>query len=47
MVESMVALSQRLGITTIAEFVEDSETADMLREMGVDWGQGYFFGKPE
>lgn len=47
MVESMVSLSQRLGITTIAEFVEDSETADMLREMGVDWGQGYFFGRPE
>lgn len=47
MVESMVSLSQRLGITTIAEFVEDRETADLLREMGVDWGQGYFFGKPE
>ncbi|MFA7318891.1 MAG: bifunctional diguanylate cyclase/phosphodiesterase [Sulfuricella sp.] len=47
MVESMVSLSQRLGITTIAEFVEDGETADMLREMGVDWGQGYYFGRPE
>ena len=47
MVESVVSLSQRLGITTIAEFVEDGETAEMLREMGVDWGQGYYFGKPE
>ncbi|MBU0593400.1 MAG: sensor domain-containing phosphodiesterase [Gammaproteobacteria bacterium] len=47
MVESMVSLSQRLGITTIAEFVEDADTAEMLREMGVDWGQGYYFGKPE
>lgn len=47
MVESVVALSQRLEITTIAEFVEDAETAEMLREMGVNWGQGYFFGKPE
>lgn len=47
MVESMVSLSQRLGITTIAEFVEDAGTATMLREMGVDWGQGYYFGKPE
>lgn len=47
MVESMVSLSQRLGIITIAEFVEDGETADILREMGVDWGQGFYFGKPE
>ncbi|MBZ0104194.1 MAG: bifunctional diguanylate cyclase/phosphodiesterase [Sulfuricella denitrificans] len=47
MVESMVSLSRRLGITTIAEFVEDGETAKMLRDMGVDWGQGYYFGKPE
>lgn len=47
MVESMVSLSERLGIITIAEFVEDAETAEMLREMGVDWGQGYYFGKPE
>lgn len=47
MVESMVSLSRRLGIITIAEHVEDGDTAEMLREMGVDWGQGYFFGKPE
>lgn len=47
MVESMVLLSRRLGIITIAEHVEDRDTADMLRDMGVDWGQGYLFGKPE
>lgn len=47
MVESMVELARRLEIITIAEFVEDSETAEILREMGVDWGQGYYFGRPE
>lgn len=47
MVESMVELARRLEIVTIAEFVEDSETAEILREMGVDWGQGYYFGRPE
>lgn len=47
MVESMVNLAQRLDITTIAEFVEDVETAEILRDMGVDWGQGHYFGKPE
>lgn len=47
MVESVVALARRLEVVTIAEFVEDKETADVLREMGVDWGQGYYFGRPE
>jgi len=47
MVESMIVLSKKLNITTIAECVENRETADMLRDMGVDWGQGYYFGRPE
>jgi diguanylate cyclase (GGDEF)-like protein/PAS domain S-box-containing protein len=47
MVESMIVLSKKLNITTIAECIEDRETADMLRDMGVDWGQGYYFGRPE
>lgn len=47
MVESMIVLSKKLNITTIAECIEDRETADMLRDIGVDWGQGYYFGRPE
>lgn len=47
MVESMVMLAQKMNITTIAECIEDRETADMLRDMGVNWGQGYYFGRPE
>lgn len=47
MVESMIVLSKKLNITTIAECIEDCETADMLCDMGVDWGQGYYFGRPE
>ncbi|MHB8455965.1 MAG: EAL domain-containing protein [Acidiferrobacterales bacterium] len=47
MIKSMVMLTQTLGVTTIAECVEDRETADMLRDLGVDWGQGYFFGHPQ
>jgi EAL domain-containing protein (putative c-di-GMP-specific phosphodiesterase class I) len=30
----------------IAEWVEDRETAELLREYGVAYGQGYYFGKP-
>ena len=46
MVKSVVMLAQTLGMTTIAECVEDARTADILRDMGVDWGQGYHFGYP-
>ena len=31
---------------TIAEMVEDEKTAAMLRATGVEYGQGYVFGKP-
>lgn len=47
MIQSIVDLSIRQGITTIAECIEDAETAELLREMGVNWGQGYHFGRPE
>lgn len=46
MVKSVVMLAQTLGMTTIAECVEDARTAEILRDMGVDWGQGYHFGYP-
>ena len=46
-VESMANFARKEGIQTIAEHVEDAETARLLREMGVDWGQGWFFGRPQ
>ena len=46
MIQSIVDLSRKQGITTIAENIEDAETAELLREMGVNWGQGYHFGIP-
>jgi diguanylate cyclase (GGDEF)-like protein/PAS domain S-box-containing protein len=39
-------IADDLDLTTIAEYVEDQDTLDALRELGVNWGQGYFFGKP-
>ena len=30
----------------MAEYVEDAETAQALRELQVDWGQGYHFALP-
>ena len=34
------------GKRTIAEFVGDQQTLDLLREEGVDFAQGYFIGRP-
>jgi diguanylate cyclase (GGDEF)-like protein len=45
-VRAMVEISKVFGLKVIAEWVEDRETADMLREFGVAMGQGYYFGKP-
>ena len=39
-------LASDLGVITVAEGVEDQETHDVLREIGVDWGQGYWFSRP-
>jgi diguanylate cyclase (GGDEF)-like protein len=47
MVESMADFARKEGIQTVAEHIEDAETARILREMGVDWGQGWFFGRPQ
>jgi diguanylate cyclase (GGDEF)-like protein/PAS domain S-box-containing protein len=46
-VRSMIDIARGMGMKTIAEFVEDSETATMLHAMGVDLSQGYFHGRPE
>jgi diguanylate cyclase (GGDEF)-like protein len=45
-VRAMVEISKVFGLKVIAEWVEDRETADMLRDLGVAMGQGYYFGKP-
>jgi EAL domain-containing protein (putative c-di-GMP-specific phosphodiesterase class I) len=45
-VRAMVEISKVFDLTVIAEWVEDKETAEMLREFGVALGQGYYFGKP-
>jgi EAL domain-containing protein (putative c-di-GMP-specific phosphodiesterase class I) len=35
------------GAKSIAEHVEDQRTLEALTRMGVDYAQGYFFGKPK
>lgn len=44
--ESMVALCKRLGIKMIAEYVENEEVIKKLRKLGIEYGQGFYFGRP-
>lgn len=45
-VRALVQVCEGLGIKTIAEFVSDQTTMDMVQELGVDFAQGYHLGKP-
>ncbi len=45
-VQSIVTIANSLGMRTIGEGVEDQATLDQLRELGVDYAQGYHLGRP-
>ncbi|HET9718857.1 MAG TPA: EAL domain-containing protein [Solirubrobacteraceae bacterium] len=45
-VRAIVNLAQGFGQKTIAEGVEDRETLELLKEMSVDFAQGYFIARP-
>ncbi len=46
MVQSMNQVAHALGKQTIAEYVEDAATLELLRDYGVDYAQGNYLGKP-
>lgn len=45
-VRSMVSVAETLELKTIAEFVEDQATQDLLENFKVDFAQGYHLGRP-
>ena len=45
-VEAIVGIARGMGKKTIAEFVSDDATARLLSAIGVDYAQGYHFGRP-
>ena len=45
-VKALVDVARGMGIRTVAEFVENAGTVEMLRRLGVDYAQGYFVGRP-
>lgn len=46
MVKSMGDVGRVMGMETVAEFVEDEATLLALREIGIDYAQGYHLGRP-
>jgi PAS domain S-box-containing protein len=46
-VRTLVEAAHGFGVKTIAESVEDEAAARALRRLGVDFGQGHFFGEPK
>ena len=47
MVEAMVHVSRAYQLLTVAEHVEDERDCQILRDIGVDFVQGYAVGKPQ
>ncbi|OUR70626.1 hypothetical protein A9Q76_06990 [Arcobacter sp. 31_11_sub10_T18] len=46
-VETIAVFAKKQKIKTVAEFVENEKIFNVLNEIGIDYSQGYFFGKPE
>lgn len=47
MVAAIAKIANVMGIQTIAEFVEDEFILDKLRQLGVDYAQGYGISQPK
>lgn len=43
---AMVAFSREIGCTLVAEGVETEAERDMLKELGITYGQGWFYSRP-
>ena len=44
--EQITKMAQKLHIRTVVEGVETEENDRMIRELGCDYGQGYYYGRP-
>jgi diguanylate cyclase (GGDEF)-like protein/PAS domain S-box-containing protein len=45
-VQAILHVADGMNLPTVAEYVVDETVAQLLRELGVDYGQGFHFGKP-
>lgn len=47
MVKAIIQMGHGIGAAVIAEGIHTEEEATALREMGIDWGQGYLLARPD
>jgi predicted signal transduction protein with EAL and GGDEF domain len=47
LVKSIISMSLSLGLEIVAEGIEDKKTGELLNEMGVQQGQGFYYYRPE
>jgi diguanylate cyclase (GGDEF)-like protein len=45
-VRAIADIARIMGKLTVAEFVGDEQTLELIREIGIDYAQGYYIGKP-
>lgn len=46
LLKAMASMCRELDIKTVAEMIEDEEAAKLVLECGIDYGQGYLYGRP-
>ena len=45
-VEAIVTLSKKLGAKTVAEFVHSKDIYNVVKMLGIDYSQGFYFSEP-
>jgi len=45
-VETIVTFAKRAGMLTVAEYVHNKKVLEKVKELDIDYAQGYFIGKP-
>lgn len=46
-VKTIITFARHMGIKTVAEFVSSREIFEKVRELGIDYSQGYYFAAPQ
>jgi len=46
-VENIVDFSKKIGAQTVAEYVDSEELHELVKDMGINYSQGFYIGRPE
>ena len=45
--EAILSYAKKIKVITIAEYVHSEEVFNKINSLGIEYAQGYYFGKPE